>query len=200
MVAAFANLSPSKLASIHASVFKSVPTPLTSINNVPSIAPITAPSIVTAPTLPKAPTLLFDVSNERTSSASISDTYGVHTYIIELAKCHQHIPLSILTTKATSRLFLEPSSLKFLTHYTSHRNSAPTKCHILDVSQFPAETSISIGEWHEAWARFLKLLADNASPEVLERWTKHHNELRQHPDFEGHWSAILAFDIEQRAS
>ncbi|KAG1727238.1 hypothetical protein EDB19DRAFT_1612051, partial [Suillus lakei] len=156
--------------------------------------------VVTAPTSIKSSMLLFDVNNKCTSSTSISDTYGMHTYIIELAKCHQHIPLSILTTKATSCLFLEPSSLKFLMHYTSHRNSVPMKCHILDVSQFPSETFISIGEWHEAWAHFLKLLADYASPEVLAWWTKHHNKLHQHPDFEGHWSAILAFDIEQCAS
>ncbi|KAG1793572.1 hypothetical protein EV424DRAFT_1548317 [Suillus variegatus] len=211
MMAAFANLSPSKLATLHASIFNTTPAPSTStppasINNVTPTTSITAPSIsstsmpASIPISNTSPTLLFDVNNEHMSSSSISDTYSVHTYIIELAKSHQHIPLSILTMKATSCLFLEPSTLKFLTHYTSHRNSAPTKCHILDVSQFPAETSISIGEWHEVWARFLKLLADHASPQILERWTKHHNELQQHPDFEGHWSAILAFDIEQRAS
>ncbi|KAG1811117.1 uncharacterized protein BJ212DRAFT_1483788 [Suillus subaureus] len=190
MMAAFANLSPSKLTRLHASIFNlastpsaptpsaptpsastpsaftpSAPTPPTATSNVistitTSTMPAPSPSITSS-------SLLFDINNEHASSMSISNTYGVHTYIIELAKCHQHIPLSILTTKATSHLFLEPSTLKFLTHYTSHHNSVPTKCHILDVSQFPAETSISIGEWHKAWAHFLNYSLTMPPPKFL---------------------------------
>ncbi|KAG2095073.1 hypothetical protein BD769DRAFT_1644551 [Suillus cothurnatus] len=166
MISALANLSPTKIAKIHASIFNTT-------SSSSSTATASASSIITSPspliTVPSAPsvtvssssntpTLLFDINNE------------------------------------------QPSTLKFVTHYTSHRNSAPTKCHILDVSQFPAESSISIGEWHEAWARFLKLLADYASPEIHDRWARHHKDLREHPDFEDHWPAILAFDMAQRAS
>ncbi|KAG2124127.1 hypothetical protein BD769DRAFT_1740999 [Suillus cothurnatus] len=174
MILVLANLSPIKIAKIHASIFNTTSSSLsTATASTSSI--ITSPSLLT--TVPSAPsvtvssssntpTLLFDINNEHTSSTSISDPYGIHTYIVELARCHQHIPLSILTMKIMTHLFLEPSMLKFVTHYTSHRNSAPMKCHILDVSQFPAESSISIGEWHEAWVRFLKLLTDYASPEI----------------------------------
>ncbi|KAG1746871.1 hypothetical protein EDB19DRAFT_1612133, partial [Suillus lakei] len=199
MIAALANLSPTKLAKIHDSIFNptSASTPTPTINTATSSS---SSALVPFTNNNMPPSLLFDVNNKHVSSTSISDTYGIHTYIVELARCHQHIPLSILTTKITTHLFLEPSTLKFVTHYTSHHNSTPTKCHILNISQFPAESSISIGEWHEAWACFLKLLSDYASPEVHDRWAHHHKDLCQHPDFEDHWSAILAFDMAQRAS
>jgi hypothetical protein len=144
--------------------------------------------------------IIFDVNHERPSTTSLCDSYGIHTYILELAKYHQHIPLTLLTSKATTRLFIESSSLKFITHYSSHRNAAPSKCHLIDVSQFPAENSINIPDWHEAWTRYLLLLTNHASPAVLTRWFDHYTALREHPDFSDNWSSILAFDIEQRAA
>ncbi|KAG1729953.1 uncharacterized protein EDB91DRAFT_1252830 [Suillus paluster] len=196
------------LAKIHATIFSTTSssssttttsTSLSSSITTPVIPSITTPVIpsITVPTSNNVPILLFDINNECTSSTSISDTYGIHTYIVELARCHQHIPLSILTMKVMTCLFLEPSTLKFVTHYTSHCNSTPMKCHILNVSQFPTESSISIGEWHKAWACFLKLLTDYASPEIHDQWARYHKDLREHADFEEHWPAILAFDMAQ---
>jgi hypothetical protein len=190
MIAAFQKLSPSKRATVQSLISNAPTTPIPISLNVPP----------TYNSSSSSPSFLFDISNERPSVSSLSDTYGIHTYILDLARHHQHIPFSLLTTKATTRLFLESSALKFIMHYPSHRNSATTKCHLIDVTQFPAESSISIPEWHEAWARYLILLQDHASPEILDRWSRHYKELREHRDFADNWAAILAFDVEQRAT
>ncbi|KAG2102492.1 uncharacterized protein F5147DRAFT_580908, partial [Suillus discolor] len=190
MLAAFQKLSPSKQ-----SAFQS------SMNTVLGSSSTTATTVPTSNTN-TSPSLIFDITREHPtpSSHSIRDVYGIHTYILELARNNQHIPFSLLTSKITRRLFLESSTLKFITFYSSHRGSAPTKCHLLDISQFPAESEISIPEWHEAWSRYLRFLQEHASPEVHTRWANHYDILREHPDFTDNWIAILTFDIEQHAS
>ncbi|KAG2101583.1 uncharacterized protein F5147DRAFT_537482, partial [Suillus discolor] len=187
MLAAFQKLSPSKQLSFQASMNAAL-TPST--------------PVVTTTNTNTSSSLIFDITKERSTPAShsIRDVYGIHTYILELARNNQHIPFSLLTSKTTRRLFLESSTLKFITFYSSHRGSAPTKCHLLDISQFPAESDISIPEWHEAWARYLHFLQEHASPEIHTRWANHYDILRDHPDFTDNWTAILTFDIEQRAS
>ncbi|KAG2757537.1 hypothetical protein P692DRAFT_201896301 [Suillus brevipes Sb2] len=189
MLAAFQQLSPSKQLNFQASMNA-------------SLTPPSVPSSSTTHNTSAVPSLIFDVAKERPppSSNSVRDVYGIHSYILELAKNNQHIPFSLLTSKITRRLFLESSTLKFITFYSSHRGSVPTKCHLLDISQFPAEADISIPEWHEAWARYIRFLQEYASPEIHSRWADHYDILRKHPDFTDNWAAILTFDIEQRAS
>jgi len=151
MVAAFQRLSPNRQASLQSSINASTAT--SSSSNTSSLPTNTSSS------------LIFDVINERTVQNHFNnDSYGIHTYILDLARYHQHIPLVLLTTKVSKHLFLESSTLKFVTFYSSHHGMAPTKCHLIDISQFPAESSISISEWHKAWARYLHFLMDYASP------------------------------------
>ncbi|KAG0703580.1 hypothetical protein DFH29DRAFT_803251, partial [Suillus ampliporus] len=189
MIAAFQKLSPNKQASFQSSI------------NAALIAPSLPNTSSSSNNAATSSSLIFDISSERTiQNHSINDSYGVHMYILELARNHQHIPFSLLTTKVSKRLFLESSTLKFVTFYSSHRGIAPMKCHLIDISQFPTESSISIPEWHEAWVRYLRFLTDHASPEIHGRWANHYQTLREHPDFADNWTAILAFNIEQRAS
>ncbi|KAG2756261.1 hypothetical protein P692DRAFT_20868775 [Suillus brevipes Sb2] len=214
MINSFQSLTPSKRVTVYSafnqamsvtstasSASTTFSTPLATNNVIASSSASVSPAITNAllPSTDPA-SIIFDVNHERPSTTSLRDSYGIHTYILELAKYHQHIPLTLLTSKATTRLFIESSSLKFITHYSSHRNAAPSKCHLIDVSQFPAENSINIPDWHEAWTRYLLLLTNHASPAVLTRWFDHYTALREHPDFSDNWSSILAFDIEQRAA
>ncbi|KAG2121200.1 hypothetical protein BD769DRAFT_1316866, partial [Suillus cothurnatus] len=187
MLAAFQKLSPSKQLSFQ-----------TSMNT--ALTP-SAPTSVT-PNANASSSLIFDITKERSTpiSHSIRDVYSIHTYILELARNNQHIPFSLLTSKTTRCLFLESSTLKFITFYSSHRGSAPTKCHLLDISQFTAESNITIPKWHEAWAHYFHFLQEHASPEIHTHWANHYNILREHPDFTDNWMAILMFDIEQHAS
>lgn len=214
MIHSFQSLTPSKQVSVFSafnqamsimsttSSMPSMSTTTTAINNASSSSSANLSPATIDTLLPSADlsSIIFDVNHECPSTTSLCDAYGIHTYILELAKHHQHIPLTLLTTKATMRLFIESSSLKFITHYSSHRNAAPSKCHLIDISQFPAETSINIPDWHKAWTHFLLLLSNHASPEVRTCWFDHYTALRKHPDFSNNWSSILAFDIEQHAT
>lgn len=187
MIAAFQRLSPNKQASLQSSISASIAN--SSSSNPPSLPTNTSSS------------LIFDITNECTvQNHSINDSYGIHMYILDLARNHQHIPFSLLTTKVSKRLFLESSTLKFVTFYSSHRGTVPTKCHLIDTSQFPTESSISISEWHEAWACYLRFLMDHTSPKIHLRWTNHYQTLQEHPNFADNWTAILTFDIEQHTS
>ncbi|OAX32044.1 hypothetical protein K503DRAFT_24290 [Rhizopogon vinicolor AM-OR11-026] len=163
MIAAFQKLFPSKRATVQSAISSAAIflTSSTVINSPPNSSPLVVPPF---PTNTTSSSFLFDITDERPSVSSLSDTYGIHTY------------------------------------YPSHCNSAATKCHLIDATQFSPESSISIPEWHEAWARYLILLQDHASSQILDRWSRHYKELREHRDFSDNWAAILAFDIEQRAT
>ncbi|KAG1808434.1 uncharacterized protein BJ212DRAFT_1485091 [Suillus subaureus] len=153
MIAAFQKLSPNKQASLQSSINASIAT--LSSSNTPALSTSTSSS------------LIFDITNEHmVQNHSINNSYGIHTYILDLARNHQHISFSLLTTKVSKHFFLESSTLKFVTFYSSHCGTVPTKCHLINISQFPTESSISISEWHKAWAHYLHFLTDHASPEI----------------------------------
>ncbi|KAG2084833.1 hypothetical protein BD769DRAFT_1397495 [Suillus cothurnatus] len=106
MITAFTKLSPTKLASIHAIMNPMLSTGTSISNNTASTSINSTASSSSIPNTASSTTnnntLLFDVNSERISASSTAETYSIHTYIVELAKYHQHIPLSILTTKITA--------------------------------------------------------------------------------------------------
>ncbi|KAG1871382.1 hypothetical protein F4604DRAFT_2014127 [Suillus subluteus] len=119
MLAAFQKLSPSKQLSFQTSMNAAIAS--------------SVPATTITPNTNASSSLIFDITKEQSipASHSIRDVYGIHTYILELARNNQHIPFLLLTSKITRHLFLESSTLKFITFYSSHRGSAPTKCHLL---------------------------------------------------------------------
>lgn len=103
MIAAFQKLSPSKRATIQSTISNApiISSSSTVINSPSNSSPLVVPPF---PTNTTSPSFLFDVTDEHPSASSLSDTYGIHTYILDLARYHQHIPFSLLTTKATTHL------------------------------------------------------------------------------------------------
>lgn len=139
-----------------------------------------------APILPSE--ILFSTSHELPAlSSSIDFSYGIHSFIITLAKNKVHIPLTLFTSNATRRLHTEATSLKQNTVY----NSSGVKCHILDLSQFPEELKIESVEWHEAWQHYMMFQDTYSDVEVTTRWREHYLLLSAHDDFHLNFPAIL---------
>jgi hypothetical protein len=139
--------------------------------------------------------ILFSASHELPAlSSSIDFSYGIHPFIVTLAKNKVHIPLTLFTSNATRRLHTEATSLKQNTVY----NSSGVKCHILDLSQFPEELKIESVEWHEAWQRYMTFQDTYSDTEVATRWREHYLLLSAHDDFRINFPAILRFDIAER--
>jgi len=139
--------------------------------------------------------MIFRVRDEKTDG--LYTTYDVHPALSELAINMCHIPLTLLTTEATRRLFTEDSAIK--KKQTVHRVTK-AKTWIIDISEFPKESEISIGDWHAAWRRFIFLMSKIAEKPVIKRWNDHYDFLSSQEDFDKDFSAILRFDIEQRTS
>ncbi|GLB38818.1 hypothetical protein LshimejAT787_0506830 [Lyophyllum shimeji] len=147
----------------------------------------------TPSTLPSR--ILFSSTQELPALPSTTDfSYGIHPFIVTLAKNKLHLPLTIFTSRATKKLHTETTSLKQNTVY----NSANTKCHILDLSQFQDEASIDIIDWHEAWQRYMVFLDTHCDIEVASRWRAHYHFLCAHDDFRLNFTAIREFDIAER--
>src|ERR1700733_4327702 len=114
---------------------------LSLINNNTNTAPPSLPSKI-----------LFSASHELPALSSSSDfSYGIHPFIIALAKNKVHLPLTLFTSNSTRKLHTETTSLKQNTVY----NSSGIKCHILDLLQFSEESKIDIIDWHKGWQRYL---------------------------------------------
>lgn len=139
--------------------------------------------------------ILFSVSNELPTLPSSTDfSYGIHPFIIALTKNKVHIPLTLFTSQSTRKLHIETTSLKQNTVY----NSSGSKCHILDLSQFPKESKMDTIDWHKSWQRYMIFQEIHCDLEVSARWKEHYLFLSGHDDFRLHFSAILSFDIAER--
>ncbi|KAF9456232.1 hypothetical protein BDZ94DRAFT_1178185 [Collybia nuda] len=157
----------------------------TLINSPPS-------SVVLPPTIPR---ILFSSSSEQPISGSSSDFgLGTHPFIIQLAQNAIHIPLVLFTSKLTNKLHKESTSIKQNTVY----NSLGTKCHVMDLSQFPEESTMDIADWHEAWNCYRVFLESSCDHTLYTRWNDHYQFLAKQDDFRNNFPAILKFDIEER--
>ncbi|GBE80135.1 hypothetical protein SCP_0213380 [Sparassis crispa] len=108
------------------------------------------------------PKLLFSIERERpSSSTSHTQSFGIHPFILNLGHNGVHIPLSLFTTSTTNKLHNHATSIKQNIIY----NSSGTKCHLMDLTQFQAESDMDVADWHEAWNcynLFLRTHADKA--------------------------------------
>ncbi|KAF8221664.1 hypothetical protein L208DRAFT_1326571 [Tricholoma matsutake] len=133
-----------------------------------------------ATTLPSK--ILFSTLHELPALPSSTDfSYGIHPFIITLAKNKVHIPLTLFSSNSTRKLHTEATSLKQNTVY----NAAGLKCHILDLSQFPDESKINIADWHESWQRYMIFLDTHCDTEVATRWREHYLFLCVHRAWHG---------------
>ncbi|KAF8240141.1 hypothetical protein L208DRAFT_1385065 [Tricholoma matsutake] len=136
--------------------------------------------------------ILFSVLNELPALPSSMDfSYGIHPFIIALTKNKVHIPLTLFTSQSTRKLHTKTTSLKQNTVY----NSSGSKCHILDLSQFPKESKMDTIDWHKSWQCYMIFQEIHCDLEVSTRWKEHYLFLSGHDDFHLHFSAILSFDI-----
>lgn len=120
--------------------------------------PAKLPSNSSAPT----PKKFFTKQREHPAS-SLSDRFGIHPALEELAKHGAHIPITAFTTNATNFLHKNSTSLRRITSYVDGKKS-----HLIDLSQLPEEASISVGSWHEAWQRYLVFMKKYADQEIYE--------------------------------
>ncbi|KAF8228679.1 hypothetical protein L208DRAFT_1290376 [Tricholoma matsutake] len=124
--------------------------------------------------------ILFSMSHELPAlSSSTNFSFGVHPFIITLAKNKVHIPLTLFTSHSTKKLHTETTSLKQNTVY----NSTGTKCHILNLSQFPKESKMDLIDWHESWQCYMAFQDSHCDSKVASRWKEHYLFLSAHNDF-----------------
>ena len=89
---------------------------------------------------------------------------------------------------------METTSLKQNTVY----NSTGTKCHILDLLQFPKESKMDSIDWHEFWQCYMAFQDSYCNPKVASRWKDHYLFLSAYDDFWLHFPAILLFDVAEQ--
>ncbi|KAF8220545.1 hypothetical protein L208DRAFT_1333210 [Tricholoma matsutake] len=139
--------------------------------------------------------ILFSASHELPALSSSSDSsYGIHPFIVALAKNKVHLLLTLFMLNATQKLHTETTSLKQNTVY----NALGIKCHILDLSQFPEESKIDIVEWHKGWQWYLIFLDPHCDIKIATRWREHYLFLSTHDDFCLNFPVILQFDIAEQ--
>jgi len=159
----------------------------TLINNSLKSTPET--SSPTSPSLP-ASKILFSSADEMPSSSSTTDYgFSTHPFILQLAQNKFHIPLTLFTTKSTNKLHKESLVQKIM--YKSNG----TKCHTVELSQFPDEHQMDIGDWHEAWNWYLTFLTTYHNGPSAKRWHAHYLFLSKQDNFKLNFPTILKFDM-----
>jgi len=192
LAAAYSTLSPSSRAALN-KLIQSIDNPDPASGNT-STTPTTTPPSSPSST-PVIYPLVFRVENEKADE--LCNVYDIHPAIPELAANLCHVPLTLLTSEATRRLFTEDSAIK--KKQIIHRVTK-AKAWIIDISEFPKESEMSIGDWHSAWRRLLSLMTKIADKTISRRWSDHYDYLASQEDFAKDFPAILNFDIEQRTS
>ncbi|KAF8064202.1 hypothetical protein FPV67DRAFT_1398580, partial [Lyophyllum atratum] len=150
----------------------------------------------TSSSLPSVAKVLFSASDERPSSSKTGSGYGIHPFILELARNKIPIPLTLFTSASTNRLHREATSIKQISAYSANG----TKTHVMDVSQFPDQNLMDIADWHEAWSRYKTFHTKHSDAAVSARWHAHYDFLAGQDNFRANFAAILKFDIEERVN
>ncbi|KAG1829552.1 hypothetical protein F4604DRAFT_2029613 [Suillus subluteus] len=123
---------------------------------------------------------------------SFDNAFEIPRVIIDLAKSHIHVPLTLLTPLAFEKIHTDPSCIKMRKGMIL---DDPKKL-VLDASGFPAETTLQPADFHEATENFMQLLEHIAGPAIIERFKRHRKFCLSRKPFVDNYEAILAFDIE----
>ncbi|KAG1747007.1 hypothetical protein EDD22DRAFT_958267 [Suillus occidentalis] len=78
--------------------------------------------------------------------SSFDEAFEIPRVIIDLAKSHIHVPLTLLTPSAFERIHMDPSCIKMRKGMILD----DPKRSVLDAAGFPAETTLQPAEFHEA--------------------------------------------------
>lgn len=148
--------------------------------------PISDPSVI-------MPAYAFE-DGEVKFFTSFDDAFEIPRVIIDLAKSHIHVPLTLLTPSAFEKIHTDPSCIKMRKGMIL---DDPKKL-VLDASGFPAETTLQPADFHEATENFMQLLEHIAGPAIIERFKRHRKFCLSRKPFVDNYEAILAFDIETR--
>jgi len=102
---------------------------------------------------------------------------------------------SLFTTTATNTLHTNEASIP---QKTVINRLTSLKRHIIDIKYFQGEDCMDIGDWHEAWTRYLRFVETHGDKDSAIRWKKHHEFLAEQDNLKHNFAAILKFDIETR--
>ncbi|KIO15195.1 hypothetical protein M404DRAFT_930008 [Pisolithus tinctorius Marx 270] len=137
--------------------------------------------------------LLFDL-NEHTPVVTPDDTaLPISNLIDDLADAGYHVPLTLFTYEALSRLQNEPHSIKITKLHHKGQN-----VYVLDISQFPKEADMCPLDWYSAWECYLEWIGEHLGSVLRRMWSCHFHFLTRKDDFLDSFTAILKFDIEIR--
>lgn len=114
--------------------------------------------------------------------------------LAELLQNFSHLPLSACTTAAIRDYNENPGKHK-ISKYSDGRGDEKK---MLDVSTFPAESTLSADEWRDAYQNFLDILRGVCTLDVTAAFEAHHLWLCRREDFNESFPGILEFDTELR--
>ncbi|KIN95895.1 hypothetical protein M404DRAFT_164650, partial [Pisolithus tinctorius Marx 270] len=117
----------------------------------------------------------------------------ISNLIDDLADAGYHVPLTLFTHEALSRLQNEPHSVKITKLHHKGQN-----VYVLDISQFPKEVDMRPLNWYSAWERYLEWVDGRLGSVLRRMWSCHFHFLTRKDDFLESFTAILKFDIEIR--
>lgn len=113
--------------------------------------------------------------------------------LVTLLSTRHHLPLTMCTNSAL-RTIRSGTGLKYNKVY----NTSEEKHNLIDVGQWPVESSMSLEDWRQAWPNFLVILDAAAESETTSLFKAHYDALCEKEEIEHSFEIILEFDIEIR--
>ncbi|KAJ7135308.1 hypothetical protein C8R46DRAFT_1047970 [Mycena filopes] len=137
-------------------------------------------------------TLLFDDDSAARNTFQAHDT-SIPAAVFSLARNGISPPLTLFMPTSLERI--RSSNVKTVKHGTGES----TKVTVLDVSDFPAESTLDQANWATTYNTFLTFLQVAVGPRIFQSFAQHYNRILSEPKLDVWFPAYFAFDQKIRA-
>jgi hypothetical protein len=111
--------------------------------------------------------------------------------ILTLVKCRRSVPLQLFAAESLRRI-RSGLDIKYIKVATGPAANA----RILDISDFPKDEDLSMGEWTVCYNTFLAFMTEHSEPKVLRGLLAHFDAMLKDPEFSSWFPAYLLFDMQ----
>ncbi|KAG1837227.1 hypothetical protein DFJ58DRAFT_734497 [Suillus subalutaceus] len=126
---------------------------------------------------------------------SMDSAFEIPRPILNLAKAHIQVPLTLLTRASLWKIHADPSIIKMMKGLVLDN----LELSVMDVSAgFLAETTLTGDKFYEAYRNFLKILKLIADDATVKCFKDHRDFCLLHDKFTDDFTSVLNFDIKTR--
>ncbi|KAH9921220.1 uncharacterized protein BXZ73DRAFT_104509 [Epithele typhae] len=120
----------------------------------------------------------------------------IDSRLITMFRNGHYIPLTALTNESLRAIRSDGSKRKLV---KAEPLQGEKKHHILEVSVFPDERTMSAPDWEEAWKNTLEGLMPGVCEEaIIARWRAHVDYIKNEIDYKTSFPALRQFDLDLR--